>query len=309
MPSVTLAESAKLTQDMLIVGIIENLITVNQFFELLPFDGIEGNALGYNRENALGDVQMAAVGDAITAKNPATFSYITSPLTTIVGDAEVNGLIQATRSNKQDQTSVQVASKAKSASRQYQNQMINGTGVAPQMSGALALCDPTKITGANNNAANGAAIAFTDLDLGIRTVVDKDGAVDYIQMHARTIDSYLALVRALGGNSVNDIMLTLPSGRRIPHYRGIPIFRNDWIPTTQTKGATVTCTSVLFGTIDDGSYTHGLSGLTARDANGLQVKSVGEKEAADERITRVVWYCGLALFSLNAMAIINGVTN
>jgi hypothetical protein len=224
MPSVTLAESAKLTQDMLIAGIIENLITVNQFFELLPFEGIEGNALGYNRENALGDVQMAAVGDTITAKNPATFSYITSPLTTIIGDAEVNGLIQATRSNKQDQTAVQVASKAKSASRQYQNQMINGTGAgAADVRRARAL-RPGEDHGREQQRRERRRARVHRHGSRHPTVVDKDGAVDFIQMHARTIDSYLALVRALGGNSVNDIMSRCPpAGRsRVPRHPDLP---------------------------------------------------------------------------------------
>jgi hypothetical protein len=74
MPSVTLAESAKLSQDLLVSGVIENVITVNQFFQVLPFQPIEGNALAYNRENALGDVQFAGVGSTITAKAPATFT-------------------------------------------------------------------------------------------------------------------------------------------------------------------------------------------------------------------------------------------
>ena len=37
MASVTLAESAKLSQNLLIQGVIENVITVNRFFEVLPF--------------------------------------------------------------------------------------------------------------------------------------------------------------------------------------------------------------------------------------------------------------------------------
>ena len=57
MASVTLAESAKLAQDELIAGIIENVITVNQSFAVMPFDGIDGNALAYNRENALAFAQ------------------------------------------------------------------------------------------------------------------------------------------------------------------------------------------------------------------------------------------------------------
>ena len=45
MASVTLAESAKLAQNELVAGVIENIITVNRFFDVLPFDSIEGNAL------------------------------------------------------------------------------------------------------------------------------------------------------------------------------------------------------------------------------------------------------------------------
>ena len=82
MPSVTLAESAKLSQDELVSGVIANVITVNKMYELLPFDGIDGNSLAYNRENVLGDVQVATVGDTITAKNAATFTKVNSNLTT-----------------------------------------------------------------------------------------------------------------------------------------------------------------------------------------------------------------------------------
>src|SRR4051812_23612053 len=109
MATVTLVESAKLAQNELVAGVIESIITVNRFFEVLPFDGIEGNALAYNRENALGDVQNIAVAATITAKNPATFTQVTSGLTTIIGDAEVNGLIQVTRSGDgNDQTAIQI---------------------------------------------------------------------------------------------------------------------------------------------------------------------------------------------------------
>ena len=114
MATVTLAESAKLTQDMLLAGVIEQIVEVNPLFELFPFMEIEGNALAYNREKVIGDVQFLGVGGTITAKAPAEFDKVTSSLTTLIGDAEINGLIQATRSNYTDQTAIQVASKAKS---------------------------------------------------------------------------------------------------------------------------------------------------------------------------------------------------
>lgn len=309
MASVTLAESAKLAQDELVAGVIENVITVNEMFEIVPFDGIDGNALAYNRENVLGDVQMAGVGSAITAKNPATFTQVTSTLTTIIGDAEVNGLIQATRSGDgNDQKAVQIASKAKSCGRKFQDQLINGDGTGDNMRGLLSLVAAGQTITANNGAANGAGLSFEDLDALIDLVTDKDGQVDFLMMHSRTRRKYLALLRALGGTSPGDIY-TMASGRQVPAYRGIPIFRNDWIPITQTQGTSTTATSVFAGTLDDGSRSHGIAGLTAQNQAGINIKEVGEKEDKDESITRVVWYCGLALFSEKGLACLKGVTN
>lgn len=306
MASVTLAESAKLALDELVAGVIENVITVNRMYELLPFDGIAGNALAYNRENALGDVQVAGIDATITAKAAATFTKVTSNLTTIIGDAEVNGLIQATRSSDgNDQTAVQVASKAKSCGRKYQDMLINGTNADDQFGGLINLC-------ANGQKAttgeNGSNLTFEILDELLDLVVDKDGQVDYLTMHARTLRSYNALLRALGGASIGDVV-TLPSGAEVPAYRGVPIFRNDYIPINQTKGTATAATSVFAGTLDDGSRTHGLSGLTAEDAAGIVVEDVGPAEAKDNYITRVKWYCGLALFSEKGLAMADGIKN
>lgn len=305
MASVSLLESAKLSQDMLVTGVIENVVTVNQFFDVLPFEGIAGNSLAYDRENALGDVQAGGVGTVITAKNPATFTKVTSALTTIVGDAEVNGLIQATRSNINNQQATQIASKAKSCGRTYQDWLINGTGTGNQFAGLLSLVDSGKVFDAGTN---GGALSFTHLDQLIDLVTDKDGQVDYFMMNSRTIRSFLALLRALGGASVNEV-IELPSGRKVHQYRGIPIFRNDYIPVDQTQGTSSTCTSVIAGTLDDGSMQHGIAGLTAANASGIMIKDVGEAETKDEHITRVIWYCGLALYSLNGLAVCKGISN
>jgi len=310
MSSVTLAESAKLAQDELVAGVIENIITVNRFFDVLPFDGIEGNSLAYNRENVLGDVINAGVGTTFSGagagKNPATFTRVNSNLTTIMGDAEVNGLIQATRSGDgNDQTAVQIASKAKSAGRQYQNQLINGTGTNNEFAGLLQLVAAGQTL---TPQTNGQALSFEILDELMDRVVDKDGQVDYITMHARTLRSYKALLRALGGASINEVV-ELPSGAEVPAYSGVPIFRNDYIPTNQTQGSTSNATTIFAGTLDDGSRTHGIAGLTATTAAGIQVVDVGEAEDADEHIWRVKWYCGLALFSEKGLAAAPGITN
>ena len=306
MASVTLTESAKLALDDLVAGIIENIITVNRMYEVLPFDGIDGNALAYNRENALGDVDVYGVGDTIAAKAAATFTQVTSTLTSIIGDAEVNGLIQQTRSGfGNDQTAVQIASKAKSAGRKYQDMLVNGTGSSDEFSGLLTLLDSGQTVSAGDN---GAALAFADMDEMLDNVTDKDGQVDYITMNARPLRSYMGLLRALGGASINEVV-TLPSGAEVPAYRGVPIFRNDYLPIDQTKGEETAATTILAGTLDDGSRQHGIAGLTASNMAGIQVVDVGESETKDEHIWRIKWYSGLACFSLKGLAGLDGVNN
>lgn len=322
MPTVTLTESAKLAQDELVAGVIENIITVNRMFEVLPFDGIEGNALAYNRENQLGPVATVGVGNTDgsvgsgasgtnaterqAAKNAATFTQVTSTLTTIMGDAEVNGLIQATRSGDgNDQTAVQIASKAKSAGRKYQDQLINGDGSDFTFEGLLTLCASGQEVAPDTN---GQALSFEIMDELMDLVTDKDGQVDYMAMHARTIRSYKALLRGLGGASIGDVV-ELPSGAEVPAYSGVPIFRNDYIPTDQTQGTETAATTIFAGTLDDGSRQHGIAGLTAEQAAGIQVVDVGESETKDERIWRVKWYSGLALFSEKGLSCAPGINN
>lgn len=305
MASITLTESAKLAQDELVAGVIANVITVNRMYELLPFDGIDGNSLAYNRENVLGDVQVATVGDTITAKNAATVTKVNSNLTTILGDAEVNGLIQATRSATTDQEATQIASKAKSAGRQYQTMLAAGDGTGNTFAGLPTLVDSTQKVA---TGTNGGALSFAFLDELVDLVTDKDGNVDYITMHSRTIRSYKALVRALGGVSADDVY-EMPSGTRVIAYSGVPIFRNDYLAIDQTKGSGSAQTTIFAGTLDDGSRTHGIAGLTAANNAGIVIEDVGVHQSRDEHITRVKWYCGLALFSLKGLSAADGITN
>jgi len=297
MATVTLAESAKLSQNKLVIGIIETIITVNRIFELIPFDGIEGNALAYNREGAIpaNFVQTAEVGDTIAAKAPAVFVQATSSLTTIVGDAEVNGLIQATRSNFQDQRATQVQAKAKSVARSWQSQFVigdNGT-TASEFDGIEQLCAAGQTI---TVGANGDALSFANMDELHDLVIDRDGEVDWFMAHGRTIRQFKALLRALGGAGINEV-LQLPSGKTVPVYSGVGIFTNNHIPLDDTKGTGTALSAMYAGNFDDGSRDTGLAGLTALSQAGIGVENVGISETKDETITRVKWYASMALFS------------
>lgn len=298
---------------MLVRGIVENVITVDRFFEILPFQEILGNSLAYNRENALGAVQWNDIGTVISAgKAAATFTQVTTSLTTIVGDAEINGLISSTRSNINDQKAIQIASKAKSLGLAYRDKLINGTGSSNEITGLLAI---GAATASQNIAAdtagvttNGGPLTFELLDAAIDKVTAKNGMVDYIQMNPRTVRKMMSLYRALGGAGIGEV-INLPGGSNpILAYRGIPIFPNANIPANQTTGSSTTTTTVIVGCIDDGSQKVGVAGLTAAGEAGIRVTEIGELHDRDESLTRLKWYCGLALYNLNALSLITGVT-
>jgi hypothetical protein len=181
--------------------------------------------------------------------------------------------------------------------------LVTGDGTNFTFPGLLSLCPVSQQAA---TAANGENLSFGVLDEMMDLVVDKDGQVDYFAMPARTIRSFNALLRGLGGASINDT-LELPSGTVVPAYRGVPIFRNDYLPTNQTKGGGSNTTTIFAGTFDDGSRQHGIAGLTASNQSGLNVVDVGESETKDERIWRVKWYSGLALFSELGISCADGI--
>ena len=60
--ALTLAESAKLSTDMVNRGVIETIIEESPVMGLLPFETVEGNSYKYNQENTLGGASFFAVG-------------------------------------------------------------------------------------------------------------------------------------------------------------------------------------------------------------------------------------------------------
>ena len=57
----TLAESAKLSQDMLQRGVIETIIEESPMLRYIRWLQVEGNSFKYNQENTLGGASFYAV--------------------------------------------------------------------------------------------------------------------------------------------------------------------------------------------------------------------------------------------------------
>lgn len=312
MATQTLAEAAKLINNEIIAGVAEDIFTTNPMWGVMPWIGYEGQALLVNRENALGDAQHLAVGGTITAKAAATFTQVPFSATTTIGDAEMNGLVQAqSRSAGVDQLAVEISSKAKSVGRLLQTGIATGTGVSPQLNSLHTLVDATQYT----TASAGQALSFTLLDELLNLVKAKDGEVDWIMMPARTLRNYRALVRGLGGVT-ETIAFDMGNGRtrNVDVYNGIPIFQNDYLSVVETaNGAALTggaLTSVYAGVWDDGSQKVGVSMIYPDGTPmGIEVQQVGVAETKDETIVRVKSYSNFAQFNRRGTARLTSINN
>jgi hypothetical protein len=110
--ALTLTEGAKLSNDVLLEGVVETVIFDSPVLRRLPFVEIVGNGLTYNRENAAATAAFYAVGDAWAEGTP-TFTQITAALSILGGDADVDNYLARTRNNVQDLEAAVIALKAR----------------------------------------------------------------------------------------------------------------------------------------------------------------------------------------------------
>jgi hypothetical protein len=310
MASQTLAEAKKLINDQIVAGVVQDIIDVNPMFALLPFAGYSGQGFLVNRENALGDAGVYAVDATITAKAASTNTQAAFTSTKLIGDVELDGLVQAQSIGAGvDQLAQEISSKAKSVARLFQTGMATGTGTSPQMNSLHSLCDSGQYTTASATQT----LSFALLDELLDLPLSKNGDVDWIMMPARTIRSYKILLRALGGASVAEV-INLPDGRNVIGYEGIPIFKNSFLSVVETaNGAALTggaLTSVWAGNFDDGSEKVGVAGIhPIAVPGGIQVEMIGKQEAKDNEIVRVKQYANFCSFSRKGIARLTSISN
>ena len=183
------------------------------------------------------------------------------------------------------------------------------------MNSLHSLIDASQVAG----SATARALSFDLLDELLDLVKAKDGMVDWIMMPARTIRSYKALLRALGGTPADWVVnlpgtAQYPEGRKVISYEGIPIFKNEFLSVAETaNGAALTggaMTSVWAGCFDDGSQKIGIAGIHPVSVPaGIMVHPVGAMEQKDVDIWRVKQYANFANFNRRGLARLTSINN
>jgi hypothetical protein len=263
-----------------------------------------GNALTYNRENAMATAAFFDVGDTWAESTP-TFTQVQTTLKILGGDADVDQYIATTRSNVQDIEAAVLELKAKAVAHEFEDEFVYGdTAVdAKGFDGLHKLC-PAGQQAHQGSGTTPAALSLKKLDEAIDLI--RPGKPDFLLMSRRTRRGISAYSRALTSPihfEPGDF------GRRALYYDGIPVFESDFIVDTEaiasgafsakTGGASTTIFAVKVG---EGL----LSGLTN---GGIQVENVGALETKDARRWRCKWYVSLALFTTVALARLDGISS
>jgi hypothetical protein len=290
----TLTDAARLTQDMLLRGVVETIVDESAALRYLPFVQVVGNTLRYNQEVNLGNVDFYAVGDTWT-ESTMTVAEKTAKLTILGGDADVDAFLQQTYSDPNDLRALVVAAKAKALAHTFSDTFFNGDSAinTKQFDGVKKLSVGSRTM---SKGPNGAVLALDHLDELIDMI--KPGMPHALFMSKRSRRKLSSLRRASG--SVLEVS-TDQFGRRVLTYDGIPVEVDDHIPDNETKGTSTDCSSIY--AVQFGFQT-GLCGL---DNSGIQVQPLGALETKDAWRTRIKWYCGLALFRDIALARLEGV--
>ncbi len=293
--ALTLAEASKLSNDILLQGVVETIVKDSPILQQLPFIEIVGNGLTYNQENALPSIDFYDVGDTWDESTP-TFEQKTANLKIMGGDADVDNFLKATRSNVQDLESAIIELKAKALKQKFDEIFIYGDSAtnSKQFDGLRLLIDTTSASDqVIAMGATGATLTLDKLDELIDAV--KGGKPDMLLMSRRSRRKINTLVRAAGGMMDAD---RDSWGNFIQLWDGIPIGVNDWIldthiVTDSLESATTggDCSTIYVIQLGEGA----LCGLTS--PGFLQVEPIGPLENKDASRTRVKWYCSLALFS------------
>lgn len=301
--ALSLTEAAKLSNDVVLQGVVETIVKESRVLDVLPFIEMVGNALTYNRENAMATAAFFDVGDSWSESTP-TFTQVSTTLKILGGDADVDQYIATTRSNVQDIEAAVLELKAKAVAHEFEDEFIYGdTAVdAKGFDGLHKLC----VSGQQVHMGTGttpAALSLKKLDEAIDLV--RPGKPDFLMMSRRTRRGISAYARALTSPvhfEAGDF------GRRLMYYDGIPVIESDFITDTETiASATFSAktggasTSIFAVKVGEGL----LAGLTN---GGIQVENVGALETKDARRWRCKWYVSLALFSTLALARIDGIS-
>lgn len=315
MPSgpVSLTTAAKYGGDQIAEGIIETLIQESPLLEMLPWTSFSGNALQKNVEVSLPDVQFRQVNAGYSASygsNDKTYWGVAI----LGGEIKVDNFEVDVVASEADLEADQYAKLGKSNSMRFDYEAINGDGSGNGFKGLRTLIDEG-YGQESVHSATGAALTLEALDIAI-DLFRNQGMPDAMLINRRLRRKITNLAQTTISGTVLIDVGTDVFGRKVNVYDGIPMrILGDG---RTSAGATVPVLDFNEDPGDGGADTASIymAKFTKDDVTGLlgkggsfEVRRFGEMESAPQRLGRLEWYPGLAVFNKYSAVRISGITD
>jgi hypothetical protein len=238
---ISLSEAAKLSNNILVEGIIADIVTVDEWFKHLPFVVFEGLSYTFSREKLLAKADWASPGANLNQakyQSGATFENVNVNLSAIIAEIILDGQVEDQFSETNDQLQVQISAKAKVVARTYMNAVVNARrnpgalstsnngpiGIADRFNGMDSILDaeqgnPDDVNHPFYNAgASTQTLSLIEDDEAsprfgrqgrVYSLEDLDDLIDrltaarpdFLMMHARDIRTLRTLLRNTGGGT------------------------------------------------------------------------------------------------------------
>ena len=289
--ALTLVEAAKLNSgDVVRSGVIEMFAQESDILQVLPFEEIQGNALKYNREAALPGISFRGVNESFP-ESTGVLNPVTEALVIAGGDLDVDRFI--IRTQGQGVRSTHERMKVKALAAGWTAKFIKGDSATNprEFDGLQVRLQNAQVISAGATAG-GASLSLAALDEAIDAVDNPT----HLLMSKAMRRKFTAAARdaAVSGYVTYSADAF---GRRIALYNDLPMLvaygangGDDILPFNEASAAgAATSTSVYIVSLGTGR-------LTGIQNGTMDVRDLGELQAAPLFRTRVEWFNGIAMY-------------
>ena len=299
MAGISLAQSARMTNDVLQAGVIEVLATESKLLQLLPFMNVQGSGYTYNVEKNLGNAQFRKVNDGYTYGAIETIP-VTERIVILGDEAVIDTYQMAVESDINNLMAIEVALRTKAIAHKFEKCFIDGgkaagsgvpsESVANEFVGILTRYTATSPANIPSTllpmykAQVITAAQTEDLIGDLDTLLDMvSGGADCLIMNKKTRRKLSAKGRAFCQYRQGEF------GTQFLQYGGV-----DVVDVDSDILADDYILAVKFGAKE------AVCGLQ----NGsVRVTALGEMESQPQLKTRIEWFVGLAVFNPKSVAI------
>jgi len=286
--ALTLAEAKKHSTNPQELAIITEL-AAGPLLQSLPFREVQGNGLFWKREESLGDVGFRAFNDGY-AESYATVKQHSEALKLFGGDIKVDRAIVDLEGP--EARAYQIQAKTRAMRLAFEGLFINGDSNSTNAEfDGLAARLPDGSSQYIENAASPGLLDLSALDEAI-DAVDAQGGQKYLVMSK---SARRALTKVARTSTQIDVMRD-EFGYQQLVYGGLNVLELD----RDHQNVAILDSDPTDQSIYVVAFGNDL--LTGLQNGGPQVRDLGEATDSPTLVTRVEWYCGLALINGRAAA-------